>query len=163
MYNCNIFLYHNLSKFMQVITSTKLVMKLKLVSLESGSSPLSNDAISVSIRCTVWKIFAFKTTPPKIVTFRPDENELRVNVSKNRTYEIFRGHKWKIDFAQILPRYTLLYRKMHHIYFRSNAFLTLRKCRFNTTTLNRHFVWENMHRFYRQISRRQPFLMDLKP
>ena len=29
-------------------------------------------------------------------------------------------------------------------FFRSNAFLTLRKCRFNTTTLNRHFVWENM-------------------
>ena len=49
MHNCNIFLYHNLCNFMQVITSTKLVMKLKLVSLESGSSPLSNDAISVSI------------------------------------------------------------------------------------------------------------------
>jgi hypothetical protein len=64
---------------------------------------------------------------------------LRVNVSKNRTYEIFRGHDWKIDFAQILPRY----------FFRSNAFLTLRKCRFNTTTLNRHFVWENMRWFYR--------------
>jgi hypothetical protein len=59
-----------------VITSTKLVMKLKLVTLESGSSPLSNDAISVSIRCIVWKIFAFKTTPLKIDTFRPDENEL---------------------------------------------------------------------------------------
>jgi hypothetical protein len=32
---------------------TKLVMKLKLVSLESESSPLSNDAISVYIRCIV--------------------------------------------------------------------------------------------------------------
>jgi hypothetical protein len=51
-------------------------MKLKLVSLESESSPLSNDAISVSIRCIVWKIFAFKTTPLKNATFRPDENEL---------------------------------------------------------------------------------------
>jgi hypothetical protein len=60
-----------------VITSTKLVMKLKLVSLESGSSPHSNDAISVSIRCIVWKIFAFKTTPLKNDTFQPDENELR--------------------------------------------------------------------------------------
>ena len=48
-------------------------------------------------------------------------------------------------------------------FFRSNAFLTLRKCRFNTTTLNRHFVWENMRRFYRQISRRQRFLIDLNP
>jgi hypothetical protein len=47
-------------------------MKLKLISLESGSSPLSNDAISVSIRC---KIFAFKTTPLKNDTFQPDENE----------------------------------------------------------------------------------------
>jgi hypothetical protein len=28
---------------MRVIASTKLVMKLKLVSLESGSSPLSNE------------------------------------------------------------------------------------------------------------------------
>jgi hypothetical protein len=44
--------------------------------LESGSSPLSNDAISVSIRCIVWKIFAFKTTPLKNDTFQPDENEL---------------------------------------------------------------------------------------
>jgi hypothetical protein len=59
-----------------VITSTKLVMKLKLVSLESGSSPLSNDAISVSIRRIVWKIFAFKTTLLKNDTFQPDENEL---------------------------------------------------------------------------------------
>jgi hypothetical protein len=59
-----------------VITSTKLVMKLKLVSLESGSSPLSKNAISVSIRCIVWKIFAFKTTPLKNDTFQPDENEL---------------------------------------------------------------------------------------
>jgi hypothetical protein len=50
-------------------------MKLKLVSLESGSSPLSNDAISVSVRCIVWKIFAFKTTPLKNDTFQPDENE----------------------------------------------------------------------------------------
>ena len=32
---------------------TKLGMKLKLVSLESGSPPLSNDAISVSVRCIV--------------------------------------------------------------------------------------------------------------
>ena len=56
-----------------VITSTKLVMKLKL---ESGSSPLSNDAISVSIRCIVRKIFAFKTTPLKNDTSQPDENEL---------------------------------------------------------------------------------------
>jgi hypothetical protein len=60
-----------------VITSTKLVMKLKLVYLESGSSPLSNDAISVSIRCIVCEIFAFKTTPLKNDTFQPDENELR--------------------------------------------------------------------------------------
>jgi hypothetical protein len=52
-----------------------------LVSLESGSSPLSNDAISVSIRCIVWKIFAFKTTPLKNDTFQPDENELK--------------HRWK--------------------------------------------------------------------
>ena len=53
MHNCNIFLYHNLCTFMHVFTSTKLVMKLKLVSLQSGSSPLSNDAISVSIGCIV--------------------------------------------------------------------------------------------------------------
>jgi hypothetical protein len=59
-----------------VTTSTKRVMKLKLVSLESGSSPLSNDAISVSIRCIVRKIFAFKTTPLKNDTFQPNENEL---------------------------------------------------------------------------------------
>ena len=60
---------------MQIYASyyiTKFVMKL--VSLESGRSPLSNDAISVSIRCI--KIFAFKTTPLKIATFRPDDNEL---------------------------------------------------------------------------------------
>jgi hypothetical protein len=63
-----------------VITSTKLVMKLKLVSLESGSS-LSNDAIFVSIRCIVWKIFAFKTTPLKNDTFQPDENELKMWLS----------------------------------------------------------------------------------
>jgi hypothetical protein len=64
---------------------TKLGMKLKLVSLESRSSPLSNDAISVSVRYTcdiraisvsVRKIYAFKTTPLKIATFRPNENEL---------------------------------------------------------------------------------------
>jgi hypothetical protein len=61
----------------QMLTSTKLVMKLKLVSLESGSS-LSNDAIFVSIRCIVSKISAFKTTPLKIATFRPDENEVTV-------------------------------------------------------------------------------------
>ena len=54
---------------------TKLGMKL--VSLESGSPPLSNDAISVSVRCIVRKIYAFKTTPLKIAAFRPDENELR--------------------------------------------------------------------------------------
>jgi hypothetical protein len=64
---------------MQIYASkslTKLGMKLKLVSLESGSPPLSNDAISVSVRCIVWKIYAFKTTPLKIDTFQPDENEL---------------------------------------------------------------------------------------
>ena len=51
MHNCNIFyiiIYANLCSYYV----TKLVMKLKLVSLESGSS-LSNDAISVSIRCIV--------------------------------------------------------------------------------------------------------------
>jgi hypothetical protein len=67
-----------------VIMSTKLVMKLKLVSLESGSS-LSNDAISVSIRCIVWKIFAFKTTLLKNDTFQPDENELIKHIIKRYT------------------------------------------------------------------------------
>jgi hypothetical protein len=64
---------------MQIYVSkslTKLGMKLKLVSLEIGSPPLSNDAISVSVQCIVWKINAFKTTPLKIATFQPDENEL---------------------------------------------------------------------------------------
>jgi hypothetical protein len=60
----------------RVITSTELVMTLKLVLLESGSSLLLNDAISVSIQCIVWKIFAFNTTPLKIATFRLDDNEL---------------------------------------------------------------------------------------
>jgi hypothetical protein len=49
MHNCNIFyiiIYANLCKLL-------LVMKLKMVLLENGSSPLSNDAISVSIRCIV--------------------------------------------------------------------------------------------------------------
>ena len=58
---------------------TKLGMKLKLVSLVSGSPPLSNDAISVSVRCIVRKIYVFKTTPLKIATFRLDENELSMN------------------------------------------------------------------------------------
>jgi hypothetical protein len=72
-----------------VITSTKLVMKL--VSLESGSSPLSNDAIPVSIRGIVWKIFAFKTTPLKNDTFQSDENELKLI-----NYQYFKGilFKW---------------------------------------------------------------------
>jgi hypothetical protein len=82
-----------------VITSTKLVMKLKLVSLESGSSPLSNDASSVSIRCIVWKIFAFKTTPLKNDTFQPD-------TSSSLKKAIFRSHKfwmraWKIWRCEI--------------------------------------------------------------
>ena len=65
-----------------------------------------------------------------------------------------------LKFCPDIPNYI---GKCTRYFFRSNAFLTLRKCRFNTTTLNRHFVWENMRRFYRQISRRQPFLIDLKP
>jgi hypothetical protein len=90
-------------KISAVITWTKLVMKLKFVSLESGSSPLSNDAISVSIRCIVWKIFAFKTTPLKNDTFQPDENEL------NRS-------AWKSQFFLKSPKNRIISQRFKAIY-----------------------------------------------
>jgi hypothetical protein len=73
MHNCNIFyiiIYANLCKLLR---EPNLWWHWNWY---CWSSPLLNDAISVSIRCKVWKICAFKTTPLKIATFRPDDNEL---------------------------------------------------------------------------------------
>jgi hypothetical protein len=52
MHNCNIF-YIIMLQIYASKSLTKLGTKLKLVWLESGSPPLSNDAISVSGGCIV--------------------------------------------------------------------------------------------------------------
>jgi hypothetical protein len=112
------------------VITTKLVMKLKLVSLESGSSPLSNDAISVSIRCIVWKIFAFKTPPLKNDTFQPDENEL-----------ILDGSMWFINLFSICACSPVWYRaKNIFINMKINSIVVINPLSTNTTQLPRFHI-----------------------